>query len=678
MKRSKRTNKGLSKFISRERVRARAGFSPRGGASSTEWKTAKGEFCGSRSGFGFVKVEGVEGDVFIGEDKTLGAIHGDEVEIRYREYTGRSGEKKTEGRVTKILGASERTIIGTLCYEPSYKRSRRRFPSYWYVVADDTRVGMRPIVDNPMDGCEGDKVLVLLKHGGNPMHPECTIVANLGDSMSKEANYDAVLLECGIPTEFSEGELAEAERVAKREVSPDGRADFTKDSILTIDGEGAKDLDDAVSIKKCGTGWRLYVHIADVSSYVGEKTALDRAVMSRGTSVYFTDKVVPMLPPSLSNGACSLNAGEPKSTLSAIMTLSAEGEILKTEVVKSVICSKVRGVYSEVNELFNHTASAEIKEKYKSVSYALSNMKALYEVLAKKSAKRGAMDLEIPEAEIILDEDGTPIDIQRRVRGDAEKMIEQFMLTANEGVARFLTEKGIPCVYRVHACPTVEKMDSLVGYLYNLGLDTRGIDCEGVTTGQLSAILLQAEEKGLGYPVSYSVLRSMAKAEYSEVLSPHFGLGLSTYCHFTSPIRRLSDLATHRIIHRVLLEGRPAKSMSGYAKRASRAATECELRALTAERRITDLYKVIYMSERVGEEFSAMVTSITSFGMFVEPENTCEGLIPISEMPGYFIFDERNMAMRDGQKIYHLGDSVRVRLEEADIVRGKLRYSLLL
>ena len=678
MKRSKRVNKGLTKFISRDRVRSHSGYSPRGAKESAEWKTARGEFCGSRSGFGFVKVEGLDEDIFIGEDKTLGAIHGDEVEIRYREYTWRSGEKKTEGRVTKILGLGERTIIGTLCYEPSYKRGKRRIPSYWYVVADDARIGIRPVVDDAMDGCEGDKVLVLLKHGGNPMYPECSIVANLGDAMSKEANYEAVLLECGIPMEFTDTELYEAERAAKREVSLEGRTDFTADAILTIDSESAKDLDDAVSIKKCGTGWRLYVHIADVSSYVGEKTALDRAVMNRGTSVYFTDKVVPMLPRSLSNGACSLNAGEPKYTLSAIMTLSADGEILKTEVKKSVICSKVRGVYSEVNAIFDHTASKEIREKYKSVAYALSNMYKLYEVLAKRSAKRGAMDLEIPEAEIVLDENGTPIDIQRRVRGDAEKMIEQFMLAANEGVARLLTEKGIPCVYRVHAAPTAEKMSDLVGYLYNLGLDTRVIDQESVTTGQLSKILAQAEEKGLSYPVSYSVLRSMAKAEYSEVLSPHFGLGISTYCHFTSPIRRLSDLATHRIIHRVLFEGRGAKTMSSYAKRAARAATECELRALTAERRITDLYKVIYMSLRVGKEFSAMVTSVTSFGMFVEPENTCEGLIPISEMPGYFIFDERNLAIRDGQKVYHLGDTVRVRLEEADIVRGKLRYSLLL
>ena len=678
MKRSKRTNKSLRKFITRDRIRSRDGLYRGQTKSIGEWQTARGEFCGSRSGFGFVKAEGVEEDIFIGEDKTLGAIHGDEVEVRYREYTGRSGEKKTEGRVTKILGAKERTIIGTLCYEPSYKRGRRRMPAYWYVVADDARIGIRPVVEDPLDGCEGDKVLVLLKHNGNPMFPECRIVANFGDSMSKEANYDAVLVECGIPVEFSENELAEAERVAKREVSTEGRVDFTKDTVFTIDGEGAKDLDDAVSIRKCDTGWRLYVHIADVSSYVGEKTALDRAVMSRGTSVYFTDKVVPMLPQSLSNGACSLNAGEPKYTLTAIMTLSAEGEILKTEVVKSVICSKVRGVYSEVNSLFSKTASKEIREKYKPVSYALSNMYKLYEVLAKKSAKRGAMDLEIPEAQIILDGDGNPVDIQKRERGIGERMIEQFMLTANEGVARLLTEKGIPCVYRVHASPTVERMVDLVGYLYNLGLDTRGIDCENVTTGQLSSILEEAEEKGLGYPVSYSVLRSMAKAEYSEVLSSHFGLGLKTYCHFTSPIRRLSDLATHRIIHKVLFEGRAAKSMSGYAKRAARAATECELRALTAERKITDLYKVIYMSEHVGEEFDATVTSITSFGMFVAPENTCEGLIPISEMPGYFIFDEKNMTMRDGSEIYHLGDSVRVRLEEADITRLKLRYALLL
>ncbi|MBQ9084979.1 MAG: VacB/RNase II family 3'-5' exoribonuclease [Clostridia bacterium] len=672
---SKRNSKkSLSCFISRDRARSRShtNSSQREG----KWLQGEGEFCGSRSGFGFVRIEGLDDDVFISEDRTLGAIHGDRVELRYREYTDRFGSRKIEGRITKILDVNQRMIIGTLCYEPSFKRGRRRMAEYWYVVADDPRITVRPVIVDGIDAEEGDKVAVKLLRSGYATAPEGEIVANLGKACSREANYDAILLESGIPTEFTDAELAEAARVAKREVSAEGRVDFRGQSVLTIDGEGAKDLDDAVGIKKRGTGWRLYVHIADVSSYVAEKTALDRAAMQRGTSVYFTDKVVPMLPPSISNGACSLNAGEPKHTLTAIVDIGRTGDIEGCEVVRSIIESRVRGVYSEVNQLFGGGADASVKEKYKPVSYALKTMRELYLVLKKKSLARGALELELPEAEIVLNGEGHPIEIHKRVRGEAEKMIEQFMLAANEGVATLLNKKGIPCVYRVHDAPSADKLSALITYLYNLGLDVRGLGEEGLNASRLGAILAEAEEKGVLYPVSYTLLRSMAKAEYSEARSSHFGLGLECYCHFTSPIRRLSDLATHRIIHRVLLEGKAPAAYASYARRAARAATECELRALGAERRIEDLYKVIYMADRVGEEMDAMITSVTSFGMFVEPENTCEGLIPLSEMPGYFIFDERNITLRDGGRVYRLGETVRVRLEEADILRGKLRYSL--
>jgi ribonuclease R len=399
--------------------------------------------------------------------------------------------------------------------------------------------------------------------------------------------------------------------------------------------------------------------------------------MARGTSVYFTDKVVPMLPPSLSNGACSLNAGEDKYALSAFITLDPEGEILDLKLVNSVIRSRVRGVYSEVNSIFSGEADSEIKKKYAPVSGVLNKMRSLYEVLLKKSQSRGAIDFQADEAVILLGSDGVPVEIEKRERGIAERMIEQFMITANEAVAGYLYKKQIPCVYRIHENPPPEHFADFLNYIESLGFDVRKLRKEEPTPKMLSNILALAEERGLSAPVSYTMLRSMAKAKYSEQKQAHFGLGIENYCHFTSPIRRLSDLATHRIIKSVLFDKKDAARFSSYATRAAAAATEGELRAISAERKIEELYKVIYMSDRVGEEFYATVNSITSFGMFCTLENTCEGLVPISELDGVFSFDERNLILRSRYKTYHIADRVRVRLEEANITRGKLRFSVI-
>jgi ribonuclease R len=255
-------------------------------------------------------------------------------------------------------------------------------------------------------------------------------------------------------------------------------------------------------------------------------------------------------------------------------------------------------------------------------------------------------------------------------------MIEHFMLTANEAVATLLFEREIPCVYRIHEPPASDKLAEVLSLSSNLGLDIRGIDAEKPTSKRLADLILSAEEQGVSAPVSYAMLRSMSKAKYSDMRSAHFGLGLSTYCHFTSPIRRLSDLATHRIINNVLLDGKRAQNYTSYARRAAVAATDAELRALSAERRIENLYKVLYMSEHVGEYFDASVSSVTSFGMFCETDNTCEGLVPISEMPGEFMFDEKNLAMRSRDKVYRLAERVRVCLEEVDVIRGKMRFSI--
>ena len=645
--------------------------------------TVRGIFSGSKSGFGFVTVEsGYDKDVFIPEDKTCGALDGDFVEIIYHVYHTREGVEKTEGRVTKILEYGREFVIGTLVIERVRHYNKKGGKSggvYAFLQPDDPKIALRPRIVDTAGAKDGDKIMVkLIRDGRGGYAPECTVTSVFGAADSKEANYGAILADCGIPTEFTKEELELAKEKADMPLCDDGRVRFDSTTIFTLDGAGAKDLDDAVSLKRLKDGWQLGVHIADVSTYVPEKCALDRLVMSRGTSVYFTDKVVPMLPECLSNGACSLNAGEDKYALSAIVNLDSEGNIVKTKVVPSIINSRLRGVYSEANAIFDGSADAELKKKYKAVTPTLIKMKELYEILTKKADDRGYIDMNIDEAVILLGDDGMPVDIVKAQRGVAERIIEQFMLTANEGVATLLTEAGIPCVYRIHESPAPDKVESLVDYLKSLDIKSKALTADDASGKDYSNVLKEAEEKGVGAAVSRVMLRSMMKAKYSEVRTSHFGLGIENYCHFTSPIRRLSDLATHRIIHKVLIEGKRPESYTSYAKRAARAASETELRALNAERRIENLYKVLYMSDRIGETFDATVGSITSFGMFCELDNTCEGLVPISEMPGLFIFNEKDLTLRHGSLIYRLGDTVRVKLEEADMTRGKLRFSLIL
>ncbi len=636
--------------------------------------SSRGIYRGSKGSFGFVSLEEEERDIFIPGGSSCGAIDGDFVEVVYHKFTNSLGEEKTEGRVLRIIEIGRRTVIGTLCDD--MRRHGKRYFRVFYLRPDDSKIkAMFPVRD--LGGARiGEKVEALILRDRS-YEPSCDIVRVFGNGEGREANYKAILAECEIITDFTEEELALAEQMAGEPISFDGRDDLTDEVIFTIDGDGAKDLDDAISLRRlAGGGYKLGVHIADVSHYVKERTALDRCVMQRGTSVYFTDKVVPMLPPSLSNGACSLNSGENKYAISAFISLDKEGNITDLKLRPSVIRSRVRGVYSEVNRLLCGEADSEIKKKYKAVLPTLNKMRELYEILYKKSKKRGSVDFEADEAVILLGDDGMPVSIEKRERGLSERIIEQFMLTANEAVAKYLSEKNIPCVYRIHEAPPPEQFLGFLSYLESLGFDIRDLRKREPQPKDMVNLLVLAEKRGLLTPVSYTMLRAMAKARYSEENMGHFGLAIKNYCHFTSPIRRLSDLATHRIIRRVLFENKRPELYSSYAKRAAAAATEGEIRAIGAERRIEDLYKVLFMSERVGDTFEATICSITSFGMFCTLDNTCEGLIPISEMMGVFTFDERNLILRSRSKIYRIAERIVVRLEEADITRGKLRFSV--
>ena len=638
---------------------------------------AEGVFTEAAGGYGFVRVEGEERDIFIPESNVADAIDGDKVKIKYHKFLSHSGDEKTEGRVLEVVEYGRKTIIGTI--ENDVVRIHKKRINRLCIIPDEGKISRKIYVRNIDMGIAKpeDKVMArLIRSDIYSYTLEAEIIANFGNSMSKDANYMAILAECEIDTDFTKEELNAANEAANEPINIEGRV--SRDEVIfTIDSESAKDLDDAISLEEDERGnYVLGVHIADVSHYVKEKTALDRLVMARATSVYFTDKVVPMLPKSLSNNACSLNPGEKKYTLSAIITLDKNGNILNCEIEPSIIISRVKGIYDEVNSIFDKTATDDLINKYSDCIPSLKKMHKLYEILSKKAHKRGYVDLESYEAEIVLDENGSPIDIIRRERADAERMIEQFMLTANEAVATLLLEKNIPCVFRVHEAPPEDKFKDFLNYAHNLGFSTDFISAEKCAPKDLAKLIDEAKNRGIGEAVSYACLRAMSKAEYSEIHKSHFGLGIENYCHFTSPIRRLSDLATHRIIHKTLFENKSPEKYKGYAKRAAAAATSGEIRALNAERRIENLYKVIYMSDKIGKVFPAMISSITSFGIFAALENTCEGLIPISTIEGNFVYDEKNVSLRSATSVMRIGEKINVRLEEADITRGKLRFSL--
>ena len=651
----------------------RARSSPQRGKT----KVCEGVFSGTPRGFGFVLPDGETGreaDLFIPAGKTGGALDGDRVSVRYR----RGFESRAEGEVISILEEKRKTLIGVLVAGRalSFGRhsSRDRFRSGWYLIPDDRNVpGEFPVCPSP-DADPGDRVEIVLpgRRGG-----VCKISRVFGRSTDRRANCDAILASCGIEPEFDPEAVREAEFAAKEPIGEDGRLDLSDEPIFTIDGADAKDLDDAISLKNLPDGgFLLGVHIADVSSYVRPGSSLEKDAFRRGTSVYFVDRVVPMLPVGLSNGACSLNANEPKRALSALIRLSPDGAILDCEVKKTVIVSRVRGVYTEVNSLFDLGESSPFYPKYRAVCPVLCRMRELYRLLETRAAARGSLSLDRPEPVFSLDDAGDPVGISLRERGDAEKLIEQFMLTANEAVATLLHERGIPCVYRIHEDPDPLKLAIFKNAAAHLGLDVSGIDLANPDKSVFSALLSEAEEKGVSEQISLALLRAMAKARYEDAPHRHFGLGIDLYCHFTSPIRRLSDLATHRIISEVLLGASSPRRFSGYAKIAAKAATEAELRALDAERKIEAVYKALYLEKHIGEVFDARVSSLASFGLFAELGNTCEGMIPLLDLPGTYIYNEQDAALVGGKITFRLGDPVSVRVEEVDALAGRVRFSL--
>jgi len=651
----------------------------------------RGEFRGHYKGFGFVILSepnpNVHGDVYISQENTMNALTGDIVAVLiFKATKNQSSKYKSLGKITRIIEHTTTSVIGTLTKMTTGGKKNK---NSLYVIPDDPKIHMHIVVDNTAErdviAPVGSKVEIKItqypaENSTGPARAYGKLVRTFGETESLEANYNAILYENYIKLDFDSAALEEAETRSKIPLTAEGRRDLRDKIVFTIDGADAKDLDDAISVERTANGYVLGVHIADVSEYVTPNSPLDIEAFERGTSVYFADQVVPMLPQSLSNGICSLTSGHDRYALSAFMTLSDKGEILECTLEETIISTTVRGVYSELNDIIAHGNDSEFYDKYiKLMPETFGLMLELYEILDRNSKLRGALDFDTAESKIIIGEDKTVTDIVKRERGITERIIEQFMLCANESVANWLHWQSMPCIYRVHEEPSPEKIHEFSIFANNQNLDITPLRSKIVRSNALQKILEQAKERDINSVVSFVLLRSMMKARYSAVSSPHFGLSIDMYCHFTSPIRRYPDLIVHRIV-KLILHGlaneETINEYTQFTELAAKQATDTETKATMAERDIEDLYKCVYMSDKVGQKFEGVISSVNSFGFFVELENTCEGLVPVASLSGYFEFDDSALRLYCGYRSYNLGDVVEVIIDKVDIITRRIDMKL--
>ena len=619
--------------------------------------------------FGFVMTDGGT-EYFVPGKCMLGAMPGDRVLVG--DIPSRSGEP--EGEVLDIISFGSSQLTGRIEFVDGSP----------YLVPDTASKNHITIVTGEsIKFSDGDKALAEIVYRGR-RHAEhkVKITSVFGSSQQASSCAASILAIHGAETEFPDDVLKEARKIEEggiQEYSFNNREDLRDMAIFTIDGAESKDLDDAVSVEKTSKGWLLGVHIADVSHYVKGNSAIDKEAMKRGTSIYYADKVIPMLPKELSNGICSLNPDEDRLTLSAFMELDSEGGIMSYRFCKSVIRSRVKGVYSEINSILSGNAAQEILDKYAHVKNEIALMDELADVLIAKRQRRNAPDLDTTESKLIIDENGVCCDVVPRERGKSERIIEEFMLTANEAAARLARDKKVPFVYRIHEAPPEAKVEALQELLPKFGLE-----CPHFTEFKpyhASKILESARGTDKYEAVNLMVLRSMAKAKYSPEPLGHFGLVLEDYAHFTSPIRRYPDLAIHRIITDILagydtqwLE----KRYSGFAVNASERSSAAEIKAVTIERECEDCYKAEYMKAHIGESFEARISSVTEFGFYAELPNTIEGLIHIRTLPeGEYAYSEpvSLTEIRSGVT-YSLGQTIRIVCAAVNVSDGMIDFVL--
>ena len=645
----------------------------RGKYQKSQVKLLVGTFTSHPKGFGFVTIEDMDEDVFIPADKTLDAMHKDTVEIQV--ISGKAPGKRAEGVVTKIVERGMKTVVGT--YESS--------KNFGFVVSDDPKFSKDIFIplERSKGAVAGHKVVVeITNYGKNGKNPEGKVIEILGHINDPGVDIISLVRAYGLPEEFPERVMNQAERVAPQVSTADmaGRKDLRDMQMVTIDGEDAKDLDDAVSLTVEDGLYHLGVHIADVSNYVQEKSALDREALERGTSVYLVDRVIPMLPHRLSNGICSLNQGEDRLALSCLMTIDEKGNVVDHEIAETVICVDRRMTYTNVKKILLEEDS-EVTEAYKEFVPMFKDMEKLAAILRNKRRKRGSIDFDFPETKVILDEQGKPVDIRPYERNVATKIIEDFMLVANETVAEDFFWRDIPFVYRTHDNPDPEKIRKLSTFINNFGYSIH-VGGDEVHPKELQKLLEKIEGSDEEPLISRLTLRSMKQARYTTECTGHFGLAANYYCHFTSPIRRYPDLQIHRIIKETL-RGRMNENrmehynsiLSGVAKQSS----ERERRADEAERETIKLKKVQYMEQFIGETFTGVISGVTEWGFYVELPNTVEGLVRVAALRDDFYQYYESTYELVGEvtnKRYKLGQTVEVRLVDADSFMRTIDFEL--
>ncbi|WP_090173365.1 ribonuclease R [Eubacterium oxidoreducens] len=631
-----------------------------------------GVYTAHPKGFGFVTVEGLDEDLFVAAEDAGGAFHMDEVKVKVKNAPA---GKRMEARVVEVLSHGLTRIVGT--YEA--------VEGFGFVRPDNERF-LKDIFISEKDAAgavDGHKVVVEIKSYGDERHkPEGKIVEILGHKNDPGVDILSIAKDYDFPMEFAPKILTQAINVAKpvSEKDMEGRRDLRQLPMVTIDGEDAKDLDDAVSLEVEDDCYHLGVHIADVTNYVQENSALDKEALKRGTSVYLVDRVIPMLPHTLSNGICSLNEGEERLALSCLMTFDKKGKLLAHEITESVICVNHRMTYTVVNEIVtNH--NPEYMEKYADFVVTFEKMLELATILRKKRRARGSIDFDFPETKVILDKQGKPVEIRPYDRNPATKIIEDFMLAANETVAEHYFWQELPFLYRVHEQPDKEKITSLSEFLRGFGVylnTTR----ENIHPKELQKILDKIENTPQESLISRLTLRSMKQAKYNPQCLGHFGLAAKYYCHFTSPIRRYPDLQIHRIIKENLrgrLKQERIEHYESILDKVAQNTSKTERRAQEAERETIRMKQAQYMSEHINEIFEGVISSITSFGIYVELENTIEGLVHVTKlMDDYYYYDEEKHRMigENNQKEYRLGQSVRIRVADTDVMRHTIDFSM--
>lgn len=662
----------LEQILNELMTEGRIVCSKRGKFSKSEEKKITGTFQAHPKGFGFVSVEGEKEDIFIPESETNGAMHMDTVEISVSPaVTGR----RKEGKVLHVLERGMKQVVCT------YQLNK----NFGFAVPDNPKFGSDIFIplERSKGAVNGHKVVVeITQYGKKGKNPEGKVVEILGHINDPGVDILSIVRAYGLPVEFDPKVMTQVEHVAKpvSEADMAGRMDLRDWQMVTIDGEDAKDLDDAVSLTMDHENYILGVHIADVSNYVQEHSALDTEALKRGTSVYLVDRVIPMLPHALSNGICSLNQGEERLALSCIMTVNPKGEIIDQTITESVICVNRRMTYTNVKKILaDH--DPEVMAEYEPLVPMFEKMAELAAILRKKRMKRGSIDFDFPETKVILDKNGNPVDIRPYDRNVATKLIEDFMLAANETVAAEYYWRELPFVYRTHEQPDSEKIQKLSTFINNFGYSLH-IGSDEVHPKELQKLLEKIDGTSEEPLISRLTLRSMKQARYTVENTGHFGLAADCYCHFTSPIRRYPDLQIHRII-KDSLRGRLGEKRIGHytqilpevAKRAS----EMERRADEAERETIKLKKVQYMENHIGETFAGVISGVAEYGFFVELENTVEGLVRVTSLTDdfYQYYEETYELVGEAtNRRFKLGQQVRVTVDNCDRIMRTIDFTL--